>query len=294
MAGVELDVAYELTGPRGIRAVFNDQADPDYVGVLTNVTGTDAPDLTESAENIVQEDGGIHGDFFYNRRPIVLEGLILNPVDAVDRNVKMEKISAAADAMRGDAVLRWTPSGGERRAVAVRRQNGPRFAGAWQKTFQVALVADDPRIYSETIYGVELAATAGGVAAGRTYPETFPTAYGGGVQAGQVNVENEGNTLTYPILRVFGTGTTPTITNNTTGQSITLNTSIAAGDYVLIDTNPIRRQILLNGTTSVYSVLDFGTSSWWGLVPGINDIRFSFTSFLTDALLAVDWRNAWI
>ena len=294
MAGVELNVTYELVGPRGVRAVFNDQTDPDYVGMLQEVTGTDAPDLTESAENIVQEDGGIHGDFFYNRRPIVLNGLLLNPVDAIDRNVKMEKVSGASDAMRADAILRWTPSGGEKRRVSVRRQNGPRFTGAWQKEFMVGLVAEDPRIYSDTLYQQSLAATVGGAPSGRTFPETFPISYGGGTPAGQVFIENQGNTVTYPVLTIYGPGNIPAITNFTTNQGLYLNTTLAASQFITIDTNPIRRQILFNGNTSVYSTLDFAQSSWWGLEPGTNDIRFSYGSFSTGASLGIEWRNAWV
>lgn len=294
MAGVELNVTYELVGPRGIRAVFNDQLDPDYVGVLEEVTGTDSPELTESAENIVQEDGGIHGDFFYNRRPITLSGLLLNPSDAIDRNEKMEKVSAACDAMRADATLKWTPSGGEKRVMRVRRQNGPRFSGAWQKTFMVGLVAEDPRIYSDALYQQSVAATTGGAPSGRTFPETFPMSYGGGTLAGQVMIENQGSTVTYPVLTVYGPGNVPVITNQTTGQSLYLNIALATGQFITINTNPISRQILLDGASSVYSALDFVQSSWWGLEPGINDVRFSYGSFSTGASLGIDWRNAWV
>jgi hypothetical protein len=291
----ELDIAYELTGPNGIRCVWNDQADPDYVGVITEVSGLDAPEMSESAENLVQEDGGMHGDFFYNRRPVVIDGLLLNPLDAAERNARMLKISAAADAMRSDALLRFQPTGMEMLRMSVRKQNGPRFAGQWQKTCQVGLVADDPRIYSDEVYSASIeAALTGSSIQGRTFPETGTISYGAGDTAGQLLITNTGNTTTYPILTITGPGNFPALINATTGATMYLTGALTSTDSITIDTNPLRRTIILNNALSVYSRLKFVDSTWWGLVPGVNDIQLTFASFSTGAAMGIQWRNAWI
>lgn len=290
----ELNIPYELTGPNGIRVVLNDQADPDYVGVVTEVGGMDAPDLTESAENMVQEDGGLHGDFFYNRRPLTIDGMLLNPVDATERNNRMLKLSGATDALRGDAVLRFQPSGMEMLRTTVRRQNGPRFAGAWQKTFQLGLVAEDPRIYSDTVYSQSVAAAlTGAPTQGRAFPETGNITYGAGDTAGQLSITNTGNATTYPVLTITGPGNFPALINATTGYTLYLTGTMSASDVIVLDTNPLRRSVILNGGLSVYSRLRFSDSTWWGLIPGINDIRLTFASFSTGAAMGIQWRNAW-
>lgn len=153
MANQELNLIYTLTNSANATiAVFNDPTDPNYVGMITEISGLDSPEVRESADDLVQADGGIHGDFFYGRRPITITGLILNPTSAAGRNAMMQKLSSASDAMRNDAILSWTPSGGVKQFVSVRRQQPLRFSGAWQKTFQLQVVAADPRVYSDTLH----------------------------------------------------------------------------------------------------------------------------------------------
>lgn len=84
-SGPQYGVKYVLTGMQGdgVRVVFNDPADADYVGVLTNISGLDSPDLRESADDLIGDDGGIHGNFYHGRRPIVLEGMIDNRPHAI-------------------------------------------------------------------------------------------------------------------------------------------------------------------------------------------------------------------
>lgn len=291
----ELDIPYALTGPNGMRAVWNDESDPDYVGVITEISGMDSPDMSEAAENLVQEDGGIHGDFFHNRRPIVLDGLLMNPADPTERNTRMVKITGASDAMRTDAILRFQPSGMELLQTRVRRQNGPRFAGAWQKTCQVGLVADDPRIYSDTVYTNSVPAAATGFEpSGRSFPETGDITYGISTPSGQILVTNAGNTTSYPVFTIYGPGNFPALTNATSGYTLFFTGTLGSGEYLTIDTNPLRRTVTLNGSASAYRRLRFADSTWWGLVPGINDVRLSFAAFDTGAAMGIAWRNAWI
>jgi hypothetical protein len=106
----EVGATYRLVGPNGITAVFNDQFDPDFAGMLTEVSGLDSPEVRESASDLVQADGGMHGDFYYGRRPIVLTGKQINHPTVAFRNLRMDKARRASDAMRGDSVLSWKPS----------------------------------------------------------------------------------------------------------------------------------------------------------------------------------------
>jgi hypothetical protein len=105
----EISGVYTLSGG-GWRAVFNDQNDFDYVGPLTDVTGLDAADMRESAGDLVEADGGIHGAFYLSRRPITLSGRIINHATMLERRTKLDKARNASLALRSDASLIWKPS----------------------------------------------------------------------------------------------------------------------------------------------------------------------------------------
>src|SRR3954468_16656107 len=77
-SGAQFGTKYVLLAPDGARVVFKYQNDADYVGWLTNISGLDSPDLRESADDLIGDDGGVHGLFFHGRRPLVLEGMIDN------------------------------------------------------------------------------------------------------------------------------------------------------------------------------------------------------------------------
>ena len=285
----EIGIKYTLTGPNGGVAVFNDQTDPNYVGALTEVTGFDNPDVRENADDLVQMDGGIHGDFFYGRRPITMTGLILNPASATERNARSDKLTRAADALRADATLAFTPSGGVPSVMWVRKNQPTRITGAWQKQFQLALVAADPRIYSSALHTSTVSAGTS-TPVGRSYDKGYGIDYGPASPVGQALVTNAGTTLTYPVLTITGPASNPQITNMTTGQRISLIYTLADGEQLVVDT--LNRTVRLGGTTDRYGAVDFGNTSWWGLVPGVNDIRLA--SFSSGASLRVDWRDAWL
>lgn len=287
----QFGVPYELVGPAGDRAVFNDPNDPDYVGPLTEVSGFDSPEVRESADDLVGFDGGIHGPFYYSRRPVVLSGSVINQSSSTSRNHALDRLMRATNAMRGDAILRWTPDGGSPVQTLLRRQQPVRITGAWAKTFQAPMVAADPRIYSQEVKTQSVSASGIANPSGRGYPETFDVDYGGGSVQGQMFVTNEGSADTYPILTVTGPGTNPAILNYTTGQYVSLFYTLGVGDQMVIDT--LNRTIFVNGQ-SRYSALDFGRTNWWALQAGENELRLLWTNFAEPASLYVQWRDAWI
>jgi hypothetical protein len=285
---------YILTGPDGTKAVFNDQTDPDYVGMLNEITGLDSPDVRESADDLVQFDGGIHGAFFYGRRPIVMTGIVLNPDSVQDRNERIQKIQHASNAMRQDAILQWISVDGDWFKVGVRRQQPLRVTGAWQKQFQIALVAADPRIYSDATHLKTVALFDGDDSlSGRGYDAVYDKDYGPSIINGQALVENVGTADTYPVITVNGPIVNPVLFNFTTGQAIHITYTLEAGESLVIDL--LNRTVKLNGTASRYGAVDFAETSWWALVPGINDIRFSATSFSDGATyMSIVHRDAWV
>lgn len=163
MKSVDYGMKFTLTGPDGTVATFNDSTDANYVGVTDlGVSGIDSADIRESADDLVEGDGGVHGDFFYGRRPVIIAGHISPITSKADRDAKVGKLTRASNAMRrlnpidtsrGDCTLSWDPLGDTNTVfVRLRRQQPVRITGPWVKQFMLSMVAADPNIYSSVLH----------------------------------------------------------------------------------------------------------------------------------------------
>jgi hypothetical protein len=289
-SGPQFGVKYELLGPDGARVTFNDPSDADYVGWITNISGLDSPDVRESADDLIGDDGGIHGDFFHGRRPIVIEGQIDNqpaghhwedlgagPVPFTPtrvRNIRMTSLARATNAMRQDAQLRWIPEGGMDQQVSLRRQQPLRIGGAYNKTFQAAMVAADPRIYASLVSEV------------RFFPGVEDT------------VSNLGTMRTPPVVTIYGptSGAMSSIEfhNHSTGQYIVLAPSytLLPGQYLVLD---FRTKTITRETgADAYDKIEFASTTWFQIEPGDNELELHGSGTTTGASAVVRWQDAWV
>lgn len=215
----EFGIPFELLGPDGTRVVFNDDSDPDNVGVLTNITGLDSAEVRESAEDLVEFDGGVQGPNWYGQRPVVLEGLIYGHDSRIERAEKLDKIMRASSALRADARLSWTPSGGVPVFINVRRSQPLRIEGGWNKTFQMSLKAADPRIYSVEQHTIS------------------------GTVEDELVVENAGNATAWPIYQITGEVHEPEINNVSAESKLSFDWDLEYDDVLVVDT--LRRTVNL-------------------------------------------------
>lgn len=274
--GIETGIAYEIIASDGFRASFNDDTDQDFIGYVEDITGLDGADVRESSELIVEGDGGRHFDFYHGRRPITLSGPLNPNVFGLEANRNITRLLRATNAMRADAKLRWTATGGVPVEIAVRRNAPPRISGNRVKTYLVGLIAADPRVYSQATNTASGAlALSGGVATG-----------------GPLAVTNAGSTPTSPTLTVSGPISNPIFTNVTTGAVLSLTTTIAAGASVTVDF--AARTIVNQAGTSIYSALNYTTSQWWTLASGTNSVKVTGTWTVAGGTFTVGWRDAWL
>lgn len=151
--GTEYGCPFVLEGPDGSRAVFNDSADEDYVGILNpeECSGLDSADVREDLQALTEADGAVQGNNWYGARPVVLGGTIIAS-SKIDRNKKVAKLKAASNAMRGDATLTWEPPEleGEEVSLTLRRQQPLRVTKGYVKMFQAAMVSASAEILGAT------------------------------------------------------------------------------------------------------------------------------------------------
>lgn len=105
-------------------------------------------------------------------------------------------------------------------------------------------------------------------------------------------VTNNGSIECWPVWTIHGAGTNPTLTNNTTGDAITLTITLGTSDSLVIDTRPGVKTVILNGSTNKYSTLAFD-SSLFSFATGVNNIALSMTGTDSNSLLTLSYQQRW-
>jgi hypothetical protein len=277
--GLEQGAIYTLTGPTGVRAVFNDPTDRDFVGWLNAPpSGLDGANTRAGSEDIPEGDGAIPANGYLGARPWTLSGIVdVEPrlpgeellVEAVYINQRIERIKDAARALRDDATLTWSAQGGAPVMLRARRSQRPVFSDRWPKTFLISMESADPRIVSQI---VNVAAATGGAA---------------------ITARNNGTWGALPIITLRDTWTNPIVASATTGEDLRLTgnggLSMTSGDILVLDA--AARTVTLNGTVNRYDRLAFPTSEWFEIVPGDNALSASGGG--SGASWQVAWRDTW-
>lgn len=150
-------------------------------------------------------------------------------------------------------------------------------------TFSLSLIAPDPRRYSVTSGSASLVLpiTTGGIAP----PLTPPLTITGSSSLSQATLVNAGTVTTYPTLTITGPCPPARIANLTTGEALRVVDAVSAGQTLLID--------VLNGTATTGGQSRRVLGSWWGLVPGSNEVAFSAAGYDAAAGLSITYRSAW-
>lgn len=261
-SGAEFNAIYTLVAPDGSTAVFNNDADANFVGFLdpSESSGLDSPEVREDLSARVEDDGAIQGNNYYGQRTVVLTGLLRGSTPT-QRNERFAKLQMAANALRGDAELKFTPAGGVESYLKVRKNGALRSTGGFAKKFQLPLVAADPRIYSSALHTLTKAIN---------------------VVAEPVN---EGSGPTPAIIELTGPQTNPIVENTVTGAKLKFTYALLSGHTLKID---LQNHTVTDGATNVYSALKFTESTWFSLPPGTTKLK------CTTGEMKVSWRDAWL
>ncbi len=267
----QLSCKYTLTAPSGLKAVFNDSADADYVGALTDLSGLDSAEVRESASELTEADGGAHGAFYFGRRPITMSIRVFGAATELARDARIDKLRRVMkECMRLDGILSWqnSPTGSTvQMQTWVRAQQPTRITGNWVKEIQIALVSQYAPLY------------------GSTLKQSADTASGTGIV-----VENQGDYPTYPLFQLVGTSTNPAVTNPGAQGLRTTGLSLANTERVEFDMLNHTGVFLVGARAgqSANRYIDFANTQFIPLVSGNNTITLSF-----GGTLKIIYRDAW-
>ena len=153
----------------------------------------------------------------------------------------------------------------------------------------VELVSPDYRLFSQSLteYNTSPTTSTGGTPIPTAIPIDF-TISGSGTP--NLTVVNGGNEPTPPTFVINGPGTTFTIQNITTGESMTISTTITVGETITIDVK--NRTVTQGTTTNIYGLF---SGDWFDIPVGTSEIFFNASSG-TDANTSLDvsFRDAYI
>ena len=129
---------------------------------------------------------------------------------------------------------------------------------------------------------------------GLTFPLAFPMVIEGDPAAeGRPGfLEVDGTAPTWPVLRVTGPCANPTIVHVASGRSLTITVTLAAGEWVEVDTRPGWRTVLRNNGGSVPLSLKSRIDQFV-LQPGLNELHWTATDPTLTSTLAVTWWPAY-
>lgn len=287
---------------------FNTGVDPvdgcEYVvNDDTGWRGSPAP--RTSRQPVMGAHGSYSGPQWKDGRAITLAGWVFAPSWEA-RNLAERRLSAICDDPAAMYALTVTEELGDVTAqvrldgdvLIAPRQGGDGF------NFSLQLFAPDPRKYlpeqSQSIVlptpGTGLDWQAGG-------GQGLDWSTGGGLDwgipetSGAEAIVNAGTAETWPRYRIDGpaNGVDPPLVmpviSLSTGQQLAYLGTLLQGEWLLIDTHPLRRSVLLNGTTRRRSLLP--NPQWAPLQPNsTTTVAFTAASYSPSARLTVSWSPA--
>jgi hypothetical protein len=147
-------------------------------------------------------------------------------------------------------------------------------------TIACQLEQPDPYLYTLTPQILSLGALSN---ASLTFPLTFPLTFGT-MTGASGTIVNSGNTNAFPLVTIIGGCTPQSITNVTTGVSMSFNPiTLNDGDIMTIDMNPSTCGITLYtiSTLTIANRMDLKIGNWISCLPGNNIFSFARNSLET-------------
>lgn len=250
----------------------------------------DTADLDPVIVEYEVADGGSAGYFPAKVKYVQMSGYVLTGDRAGGEDVK--RILGSALARNTDLVVkRFSPVP---KQMTFRRASKIEYIQDLPVgiRFVTTLAAVDPFKYStdETVVTTGISTPD---ESGRVYPRVYPLVYTAvaGADTGNlgVNFFNAGNASSYPISVVQGPLSAGgwQIVNDTTGQRLTFDVSLADGQTLTID--HANHLLLFNG----YPYVARAEGEWWPLIPGDNFVRLTSSVYEAAASLELHARSAW-
>lgn len=265
-----------------------------YSGFVINAIDLGDAVTREVVDDAVDADGTDDTTAFTGARTITLQMKLVPPAGETKQSMRTRLRAFTHPRLRPILYVQFDDEVEQR--IVLRRSKWSNVAESPALApVTVQWVAPTGIIESAELHQVVANASGTGSEGGRTYDKTYDKTYTGGTTVGSATAENAGTADAYPLLRIYGPCTNPTIEQITQGRELVFSAlTINAGEFLEVDTR--ERTIRYNGdpADSRYDNLDFPDSQWWTLSPGTNLLRLNPATFTAPSNLVVEYRDAWL
>lgn len=207
-----------------------------------------------------------------------------------DLRANLRSLASDLYAGRGDGVLRITAPSGDVREVTGRFVSGLEGAEASPVLDKAALVFRAPDPYWQDGETISVSYSLGSPT---PFFPFFPLTLAPETVFGTTTVDNDGDVPAWPVWTIVGPGTSVVLSNDTTGESLTLTYTLASGEAVVIDTRPGAKTVTLDDGSNLYGSLD-NTSTMWALAEGSNTVSVTFNTSTVDSYVSLAYRRRYL
>lgn len=240
-----------------------------------------------------EQFAGMDGDFVQSVRAEANKptlGLLLQARNEGEFRARARALIRSMRPKSGPGTLTHVDDDGKRRELTCFVTNGlegdeaveTTLPGAWWK-MALQFYAPDPWWYGDP---VDLGYVMGPPP--NWFP-LFPLRFFRDQLGGSTPIENTGDEDAYPTWTVTGPGSGLTLTNESTGRSISLSTVLLAGQSLTIDTRPFYQSVIRNDGVNLFGDLA-SDPALWALAPGTNLVTVSLSGATQASRVAATYR----
>lgn len=269
---------YVWTAADGTTVELSDRA-AGYIVTADGTTGLRSPSYSFTT----REYAGIDGADLVSLKAAAATPTLGLYVSATSYEQSRAKLSSLRRALRpkaGIGTLAVSNDSGDTRTLACYYTGGLEDAVIRPSSFKAALkfLAPDPW------WSGDQQTISVGLGAGTTFFPFFPLVLAPSTVQGQFTVDlSDSDAPSWPIWTVTGPGSSLVLTNQTSGESLSLDVTLAAGQSLTVDTRPQVRTVRRDDGVNLMPQVTPGTDpALWPLYEGVNSVSVSLTG-ATDA-----------
>lgn len=257
--------------------------DPSVGKIITSLEGWEYPTVISNFEDIPGRSGSYYVNSKFGRRRMSIQGLLRG-----DCYQKRRDLLAAINQDSTLKLIEFTTLDDVDLRIEAEVISYSQPYSSLTQPLLLELVAPDWRFESQVLFEQSTQVTQSG--GGTALPTPIPISFSGAPGNPPLDITVGGAIEAQPTFIIRGPGTDFTVQNITTGESFSLNTTLASTDTVTINTKT--KTVLLNGTTNVFG---FFSGTFFNLPVGLNTISFGAVSGSTTAtLLRIQYRESYL
>jgi len=265
--------------------------------ICTDIAGIDGLPVSFSSSPLL--NGGSLPQIYVPQPGSVVIGLYLESQGDVNAYMKLlDKFAYAFFNQRdgkpvpGQLVIQRQD--GTSRFLNVYTVSGADTATDWMPTwatYTLTLQSDDPFWYDLTPQQSQyiLAGQASGIL------PLLPINLGSSTVIGSSTLVNDGGAEAYPIWLITGPGL-PNFANLTTGRQFSLQSVLASGQVIQVDTRPgLQSAVDINSGTNLWSgIVKASPRDLWSLAVGVNKINLAMGGAGPASNILLTWTRRWL